>query len=349
MIDCHVHLRDWKQAEKETILHGASLATEAGFTALFDMPNTSPPLIDVATLKRRIEYGQVEVAKINSKNNKKFFYGVYGGLTSNKKQITEIIQYAQANFPNCVGVKMFAGHSTGNLGLTTEKEQFAVYKILAELNYRGVIAVHCEKESHIKNELFEASAPQTHSLARPAVAETESIADQIHFVQKSGFKGHLHICHISTALGIKLVNEAKKAGIKISCGATAHHALLNEDAYKKHGICAKMNPPLRDKENQKAVFSALLTGEIDCIESDHAPHTLAEKNKGFSGIPGFAGSLRLIKTLREHGAPLPILQKLCGTNANKIFGTNFEVRVPSNETINTIFPKIKNSYQFNIF
>lgn len=349
MIDCHVHLRDWEQAEKETILHGASLATEAGFTALFDMPNTSPPLIDSETLKRRIEYGQAEVAKINAQNNTKLFYGVYAGLKPDKKQITEVIQYAQANFPNCVGVKMFAGHSTGNLGIITENEQYNVYKTLTELNYTGVIAVHCEKETRVNNHFFEIDKPQTHSLARPPIAETESIADQIAFVQKTGFKGHLHICHISTDAGLKLVNKAKKTGVKISCGVTAHHALLNEATYKKYGIYAKMNPPLRDAENQKAIFSALLTGEIDLIESDHAPHTLIEKRKGFSGVPGFAGTLRLIKTLREYGASRELLQKLCGANANKIFNTNFEISVPPNEVIKKIFPKIVAGYEFNIF
>lgn len=345
MIDWHVHLRDWTQSEKETIFHAASLAAEAGFTALFDMPNTAPPLVDAKTLEERIVYGKAETAKACGD----LFYGVYAGVTANEKQITEVVQFAKEHFPDCVGLKMFAGHSTGNMGLVHEEEQMAVYQTLAKLRFTGLIAVHCEKESYIHSELFDIARPETHSEARPEIAEVQSISDQIRFVRESGFAGHLHICHISTEEGLNLVSEAKSRGVSISCGATAHHALLNTDAYHKSGVFAKMNPPLRNEKNRLAIFSGLLSGAVDTIESDHAPHTVADKQKGASGVPGFAGTLRLINALHENGIGEFALKNLCGGNINKIIGTSFKIQVPSSEIIESLFQKISDAYPYNIF
>lgn len=345
MIDCHVHLRDWDQSEKETILHGADVASKAGFSAIFDMPNTNPPLTSADLLEKRIKYGQAETKKLESP----IFYGVYAGITDNLNQVAEVVEFTSRNFPNCVGLKMFAGNSTGNMGIVTKEQQFKIYQKLTELNYKGVLAVHCEKESLMHPEIFDLQKAETHSLARPEIAEINSIADQIELVEKTGFKGHLHICHISTQDGIKLVKNAKLKGLNISCGATAHHALLNLDAYKTHGIFAKMNPPLRKNIDQKAVFNSLLSGEIDNIESDHAPHTILDKQKGASGVPGFAGTLKLIKTLRESGASEKMLEKLCGVNINAIFGTNFKINVPDQTKIEKLFAMIASSYEVNIF
>lgn len=345
MIDCHVHLRDWEQSKKETIVHGIGLAAMAGFSAFFDMPNTKPALTSAELLGKRIQYGQTESAKINST----IFYGVYAGLTGNPQQIAEVVQFHTDHFPDCVGLKMFAGNSTGNMGIVSEAEQRAIYQELAKLQYTGVLAVHCEKESLLHNELFTPQVPASHSLARPPRAEVQSIADQIRFVEETGFVGHLHICHISTAEGLALVHAAKQKGMNISCGATAHHALLNEDAYNKSGIFAKMNPPLRSETDQRAIFSALRDGSIDTVESDHAPHTREDKLNGASGVPGFAGSLRLLKTLREAGADECLLQKLYGGNVNRIFGTNFKIHLPDNKIIEKIFPIIVSGYEYNIF
>lgn len=345
MIDCHVHLRDWEQSYKESISHGVALAAKAGFKAFFDMPNTVPALCNAETLKKRIRYGQAELAKIG----KDLFYGVYAGLCPDPAQIKEVVDFATKNFPNCVGLKMFAGNSTGNMGIVSEDAQKSVYNELTRLKYKGVLAVHCEKESYIKNSVFIPEQPETHSLARPPLAEIYSIADQIKFMKESGFEGHLHICHISTAEGIKLVQDAKKDGINISSGATAHHALLNIESYKKYGIRAKMNPPLREESDREAVFSALLSGEIDTIESDHAPHSLADKKKGASGVPGFAGSLLLMKALRKASASEELLYKLCGGNVNSIFGTNFPIRLASDEVIERVVPIIVAAYEYTIF
>ncbi len=345
MIDIHVHFRDGIQSKKETIRHGLSVAKKCGILSCFDMPNTVPPLTDRREILNRLEYGEGIAKKIDEK----LTYRVYAGITNNERQIEEVVQVYNEFFPRVVGFKMFAGHSTGNMGILEKDMQHKVYKTLTECNYKGVVAVHCEKTQFMKEELFDITNPETHSLARPLIAELESIKDQIDLVRETGFKGHLHICHISTKKGVALVKKAKETGVDISCGATAHHALLNIEAYKTQGLFAKMNPPLRDEENRKAIFTSLILGDIDWIESDHAPHTLKDKESAASGVPGFAGTLLLIKALRKAGVSEEKLHTLCGGNVNKVFCFNLPIAVPSNEGIDKVLPEVREAYPFDAF
>ena len=345
MIDVHVHFRDGIQSEKETIKHGFSVAHKCGILSCFDMPNTAPPLTSKKDIMARLEYGQKMVEEVN----KKAIYRVYAGLTNDENQIKEVIDIYNELFPRVVGFNMFAGHSTGNMGLLEKETQRIVYKTLTRCGYKGVIAVHCEKTQCMKEDIFEISKPETHSLARPAIAEIESIKDQIDLVKETGFAGHLHICHISTKEGVALVKKAREEGMDISSGATAHHALLNDEAYKTQGLFVKMNPPLRDEENRKAIFDSLISGDIDWIESDHAPHTIKDKESGASGIPGFAGTLLLIKNLRKASISEENLNLLCGGNANKVFGLNLPISVPSNERIDEVLPEVRKTYSFDAF
>lgn len=345
MIDSHVHLRDGILSQKETIAHGCQVAYNAGFTAFFDMPNTNPPLTSFNEISLRIKFADNVLSNIS----RDIFYGVYGGITSSEIQIKEIVKAYNDLFPRIVGLKMFAGHSTGKMGIIEKEEQRNVYKRLAALKYTGVLAIHCEKESLLHNELFDINKPATHSIARPPIAEIESIKDQIELAQTEKFSGHIHICHISTKEGIEIVNQAKRNGVNISCGATGHHALLNTEAYNKQGVFVKMNPPLRDKENMHAVFNGLLDGKIDWIESDHAPHTIEDKYKGASGIPSFSGSLLLIKKLRQAGCSEKRLKELCGETVNKIFNLNLKFNVPSDEELKNSLPAIRAAYPYDAF
>ena len=345
MIDVHVHFRDGFQSEKETIKHGLSVAFKSGILSCFDMPNTVPPLTDRKDILARLEYGEKIVKQID----KNLTYRVYAGITNNEAQIKEVVQVYNDFFPRVVGFKMFAGHSTGNMGILEKDMQRTVYKTLTNCGYKGVIAVHCEKTQFMKEELFDIANPETHSLSRPPIAEIESIKDQIDLVKETGFLGHLHICHISTKEGVALVKKAKKEGMNISSGATAHHALLNTEAYKKQGLFVKMNPPLRAEEDRKAIFNSLVLGDIDWIESDHAPHTIKDKEKGASGVPGFAGTLLLIKALRKVGVSNEKLNILCGEKVNEVFGFALPITVPSDEKIDEVLAEVRKAYPFDAF
>lgn len=312
MIDMHVHLRDWSQRDKETLAHGMGVALGCGVDELFDMPNTAPPLTGrVAILKRLEDASQCNVA---------VRYHLWAGVTSDYDQLMEVVKLHQELFPRVIGLKMFAGHSTGNMGLTEEEDQKHVYQALAQADYQGVLALHCEKESLLRPDLEKSDDFSSHSLARPVAAEVASVKDQIRFASEAGFKGHLHICHLSSIETLLLVEDARARGVRISCGLTPHHALLSTVDAQQRGLYAKMNPPLRSETERSALFAALLAGRIDWIETDHAPHTLADKEGGASGIPGFSGLLLLVKALVEAGASEKLLMRLLGQRVLEVFG-----------------------------
>ena len=311
MTDPHVHFRDWNQSNKETVLHGMTVGAKVGFDVFFDMPNCNPPLTDRQTIEKRIQLGLKAEQELKAQGCD-VHYHIYCGITGNKEQIREMVRAYNDLFPRVCGMKMFASQSTGNMGIIGEEKQRAIYRVLAEENYRGVIAVHCEKESLFRPD------EKTHGRRRPSESEEASVRDQIRFAEEENFKGTLHIAHISTHSALEAVREARKRNlIRITCGATPHHILLNDT---NETDLVRMNPPLRNEADRLAVWNALFDGTIDWIESDHAPHTLEDKKNGASGLPGFEGMLIAIKKLREAGMSEQRLEELLCTNALKAFG-----------------------------
>lgn len=341
MIDPHVHLRDWKQSDKETIAHGLAVAKKAGFTALFDMPNTDPALTRRDIIVQRLADGLEEAKRI-----KNISYRVYAGLTKDEDQIKEVVSAYNELFPLVVGLKLFAGNSTGNMGIVDIKDQENIFRILTEHNYEGVVAVHAEKESLLKPELYKKGQFETHSDARPKEAEIESVRDILSILKKTGFKGTVHIAHVSTKGALELIKEAKNKGERVTMGVTPHHALLTKEDAKERDRYLKMNPPLRDIADRDAIFSSLLDGTADWIESDHAPHTLDNKENGASGIPGFVGMLLLLQKLRESGISEERLKELYGYNTAKVFKLDIDdIILPKNPKKR--IHQIESEYPFN--
>lgn len=309
MIDPHVHLRDWNQAEKETVAHGLSVAKECGFTHVFDMPNTNPPLTCRETIEKRFALTE-GIDGIS--------YHVWAGLTPDPKQIAEMVEVYRELYPRVVGLKLFLGQSTGNMGICDYDTQLTVFQTLKSLDYRGVVAIHAEKESLLHPERYIPGRFETHSLARPVEAEVASVRDAISLVQKSGFEGTLHVAHVSTRGAIEEIVKARKT-MRITMGVTPHHALFTTQDAVDHSRYLKMNPPLRDESDRKAVFESLLDGTATWIESDHAPHTQEQKENGASGIPGFKNMLLLIEALQEAGIAKERLCALTYQNAAVLF------------------------------
>ena len=324
MIDPHVHLRDWDQREKETLAHGLEVALRAGLDGVFEMPNTSPPL----TTRRRIEERLVLAQEARKELRGEIFHGLYAGLTLEADQVREVVRAHGDLFPRIVGLKLFAGHSTGNMGIVEEEAQRRVYRLLAEEGFRGVLAVHCEKEALLLTRDdgspdWDASHPETHAMARPPEAETAAVLDQIRFASMEGFRGTLHIAHISVPEALEAARNASEA--KVTCGICPHHALFDAEAMRgEAGLLLKMNPPLRPRALQQRMFDSLLAGEIDWIETDHAPHTLRDKLSGYaSGIPGFPYYPRFIELLRSRGISEALLDRITHDAIEECFG--FEV------------------------
>lgn len=310
MIDPHVHLRDWNQAEKETVAHGLSVAKSCGFTHVFDMPNTNPPLTDRETILKRF---------VLAEGIEGVTYHLWAGLTAEPKQIAEVVATYRELYPRVVGLKLFLGQSTGNMGICDYEMQLAVFRTLKELDYRGVVAVHAEKESLLHPERYVAGHFETHSLARPPEAEIESVKDVISIAQQVGFEGTLHIAHVSTRGAIEEIVKARRT-MRVTMGVTPHHALFTTQDAADHDRYLKMNPPLRGEEDRAAVFTSLLDGTATWIESDHAPHTREQKENSASGIPGFENMLLLIEALKEAGISETRLHELTYQNAAELFG-----------------------------
>lgn len=254
------------------------------------MPNTSPSILREDDVKKRLEL-------VPDADKGRYF--LYVGATKDEAQLLEAISLVK-NYDKVIGLKLFAGKSTGDLAVLDESDQLFIYKTLSENDYKGVFVVHCEKESFMKY-FFDPKNPITHAKSRPNIAEVESIKDQIKFAKETNFEGTLHICHVSCKDSLQIIKAARNE-IKITCGATPHHLLWDDSKLdSEYGSLFKMNPPLRSKEDVLALREGLVSGDIDWIETDHAPHTIGEKlHEGYpSGYP----SLYLYKELIETFLP----------------------------------------------
>ncbi|MFC1728582.1 dihydroorotase [Nanoarchaeota archaeon] len=333
MIDPHVHLRDWLQVSKETVKNGLKTAQDIGLDGVFEMPNTDPVITSAEAIQDRIDLGNEMIGDLGIE----MFHGIYGGVTDSVKQIEEIVE-AQRENDRVVALKMFAGHSTGNMGLIEGKDQRQVYKTLAELGYKGVLAVHCEKESKLRVELWDPKESFTHTIARPPESEIESVKDQLKFAHQEGYKGTLHICHLSVPDSLEVIERArKKAKFKITTEVAPHHVVMYDELMDKLlGYFLKMNPPLRPKYMQESMLQALLDGRIDMIGTDHAPHTSDDKKKDYaSGIPGFPYYPYFIEFLKQKGMSKERLDAVTHDNIVK----TFEVDIPNTHRVRAMDKK----------
>src|SRR3989338_5995120 len=292
-IDPHVHCRDGKQRYKTTIEEVFRIADRQGVEKIFDMPNTDPPILTTKDVEERLKL--VPKSRVND-------YFLYIGATANPEQLEEAVRCYNEH-PRVIGIKLFAGESVGDLKVIEEDKQRNIYKKLSELAFKGVLAVHCEKEKYMEKDFWDPSHPLTHSWARPKRTEIYSIEDQINFAEEVNFPGILHIVHVSVPESVELIEKARgKKRIDITCGVTPQHIMWsNEMLNMPYGLLYKMNPPLRNKEAVEGLIQKLREGKIDWIETDHAPHASEEK-LNYPHLSGYP-SLELYKFFVEGFLP----------------------------------------------
>ncbi len=350
MIDPHVHLRDWSQKSKETLRHGLDVAWRAGLDAVFEMPNTDPPLTSRDAILRRIEDADAALAGLRVP----LFHGLYAGVTASPAQIEEAVAAWSSHFPRVVGLKMYAGHSTGEMGVVDREAQTLVYSTLARLGYRGVLAVHCEKQSLLRPADWDPGRPASHARARPPAAEVASVDDQRELALAAGFAGTLHVCHISTPWGLNVLKgshapagpEAPAAkALRVTCGLTPHHALLDAGMMEgPDGLLLLTNPPLRPPPMPSLMLERLCDGSIDWIETDHAPHTREEKMQGFAcGLPGLPYYPRFVAALASAGVPASRIDDVTHDAVCRAFGMKIENRRRTGD------PDLAGEYEFDPF
>lgn len=345
MIDPHVHLRDWAQADKETIRHALELAWRIGIAGLFEMPNTVPPLTSRAVLLQRI----ADADRAREDIGFPIFHGIYAGITADPDQVVHVVGAHRELFPRVVGLKLFAGHSTGNMGIVSRDEQWRVWKTLADAEYRGVVTVHAETEALLRPELWDPARPISHGAARPVEAEVHSVKQQIELADAAGFRGSLHIAHVTTTRVLDIIDaERERHAFAVRGGITPHHALLDETVAARSDIPEwKVNPPIRPPDEQRTLWDRLLRGAIDWIESDHAPHTLKDKREGASGVPGIPAFRLLTERIAEHLPPREVrrLSHNAVTEAFQIPATSIPEN--PNDSIPWSYPEVATEYPWD--
>ena len=318
LIDPHVHFRVPGGEHKEDWLTGAQAAIAGGVTTVFDMPNTNPATTSTDLLDEKKE----KIDKQLLEAGIPLHYGLFFGATAdNLDQIRKVSPPAGGKI---IGIKLFMGSSTGNLLVDTLETQEKIFQLAAELGL--VVAVHAEDEAKIKmnKEKFKDNdSIKVHGLIRDRQVAAKAVAQAIEMAEF--YKTKLYILHASTKEEIDLIRAAKATGITVFAETTPHHLFLDSEAYAVLGSKAQMNPPLRTPEDQRALWAGIADGTIDCVGTDHAPHTLEEKAKPYpyspSGVPGIETSLPLLLNAYHKGKlTLENLVAVTSTNARRIFG-----------------------------
>jgi len=282
-IDCHVHFRSPGFEYKEDFFTGSIAALHGGITTIMDMPNTMPVTSTVKALEQK--------RKIAEKNCMTDF-SIY--MAATEKNLQEI-----KKAKGLKGVKLFYGSTTGNILMNKKEKVEELFKIAKKKNI--IVIVHAEDEQEIQKNSARfrtRTKPEIHAKIRSEKAEAKAIEEVLAIQRTIG--NRVHIAHISSRKGLEIVSNAKKRinGSKISCEVTPHHLFLDSSYYKKLGNLIKCNPSIKSTEHRRALFRGLKNRAIDIVATDHAPHSLEEKKKGYwkclSGIPGVETMLPLL-------------------------------------------------------
>ncbi|MFZ4640173.1 MAG: dihydroorotase [Nodosilinea sp.] len=283
VIDPQVHFREPGLEHKEDLATATRACARGGVTSFLEMPNTNPLTTTQAALTAKLALAASKCL-VN--------YGFFIGATAENLPDLNRAQ------PAC-GIKIFMGSAHGPLLVDTEA---ALEPIFA--SGRRLIAVHAENQARIleRRQLFAGETnPRVHSQIQDNQAALE--ATQLALKLSEKYQRRLHILHLSTADEAELLRQDKPAWVTTE--VTPQHLLLTVEDYDRIGTLAQMNPPLRSRHDTEVLWQALLDGVIDCIATDHAPHTLAEKARGYpqtpSGMPGVETALPLMLTQAAQG------------------------------------------------
>jgi dihydroorotase len=281
LIDMHAHLREPGREDEETIYTGSCAAVAGGFTSVCCMPNTEPPIDNQEAVK--FVYAKAKEAKC------KIF--CVGAVTKGQKgeELTEILDLVQA----------------GVVAISDDGKPVSNSQVMRNaLEYCKMFGLpiisHCEdlnlSSCGVMHEGFVSTSLGMNGI--PSTAEEVMVARDLKLAEFTG--GRVHIAHVSTQGSVDLIREAKKRGIKVTCEATPPHFTLTDESVKTFDTNAKVNPPLRTKKDVETIKKGLKDGTIDSIATDHAPHSVEEKEVEFDfapfGMVGLETALGLVVT-----------------------------------------------------
>lgn len=291
LVDVHVHFREPGQEYKEDIYTGSLAAAQGGFTTVIAEPNTTPPIDTPIKLRQLLNHAKRK-SIINFYSKASITKGMKG------ERLTDILKLKEA----------------GARAISDDGNPIAGQKLMRSALIKGeeggiLVNPHCEestfyrerilkKGGKIGQDLFLSSMPYASPGAAPFTSEAGFILRDVELAERTG--GRLHISHVTLAKSVNIIAKAKKRGVKVTAEATPHHLLLTEQMAKEIGPNAKVNPPLRSKEDMLALREGLANGTIDIIASDHAPHSPEEKDRNWEeapfGIIGLETTLGLVLT-----------------------------------------------------
>jgi dihydroorotase len=330
-IDLHCHLREPGFEDKETIATGTRAASIGGFTTVCCMANTEPPLDTPAAvnwvMQKASRDSLVAVLPI-------------GCITKGRKseELTDMAELAEA------GVVAFSDD-----GDTVASSQLMRRAMEYSRDLGLPIIEHCEDKTLSDNGIINEGQMSVKSGIKgiPAAAEEAMVARDLTLAKQT--RAMLHIAHVSTKGSVELIRRAKEEGISVTAEVTPHHLTLTEESImgkvsnEPFDTNAKVNPPLRTEEDVQALIEGLKDGVIDAVATDHAPHTLADKNCGLElaafGISGFETALGcLMGLVHQRAINLPQLISKLTCEPAKVIGRNGELGTlkagtPANITI----------------
>ena len=302
LIDMHVHFRDPGFTEKEDIITGSRAAAHGGFTTVTCMPNTRPtvdsPEMVQYVYDRAKEGSGVHVLPIAAVS-----MGEKGAVLTDAKALKQAGAVALSDD----GVPVQSANLMRDALICASRQQLAVL-------------THCEDADMVKNYAVNEGriSRQLGIPGRPAIAEEIMVMRDAMLAEET--QTAVHICHISTGRAVDIVRKYKKKGVKITCETCPQYFTLNQREILEQGAMARVNPPLRTSRDVAAVLAGVKDGTIDCIVTDHAPHTAEEKARGLekapSGMVGLETSLGITLTQLYHTGEMTLPEIIAKMTVN---------------------------------
>lgn len=305
LVDVHVHLREPGYSYKETIKEGIMAAAHGGFTTVCPMPNLNPAPDTVENIEKELDIIRRD-AVIETLP--------YATITRGRLG-KELVDYKKL-------APLAVGFSDDGSGVQEEDVMRQAMRGIAETG--KVLAAHCEVESLLNGGYIHAGSYAEANNHKGICSESEwrEVERNIRLCKETGCR--LHICHVSTKESVELVRKAKAEGLPVTCETGAHYLAFCDEDLEEHGRW-KMNPPLRDKSDRDALLRGVADGTIDCIASDHAPHSAEEKSRGLEksamGVTGIELSLPAVYTYCVQSGLITFerMIELMSSNPRKIF------------------------------
>lgn len=306
LCDMHVHFRDPGQTHKEDILTGADAAKAGGFTAVACMPNTNPPVCGEETIEyilKKAEQTKIDILPVAC-------------ITEEMKgeSLADFDMYRR------LGIKAISDD-----GRPVENAELMRHALESTVSNGLLVTSHCEDLRIINGGIINKGSVSKELGVKGMDRASEDYITAREIALAASCGARIHICHVSTKGSVNIIRAAKKDGIKVTCETAPHYFTFTDDKLYSKDADYRMNPPLREESDRAAIEEAVIDGTIDCIVTDHAPHTAEEKADFFkapNGVVGLETSLAATLTRLYHTGKLAMadIERIMSKNPRRILG-----------------------------